>query len=144
MNDDIEKLLSGLSPRGAATELRPRVLAAVADELQAVPPSPWLRPAALAVAASLLVGIALNVCVSQAVDRRLTELLGSLPVARQDAQRAVAEYNAILQQLIAESQGPATKPRPAVAPRGAVDGETDDHGSMLNGAPARPRVTDVC
>jgi hypothetical protein len=143
MNDDIEKLLSGLTPRGAGPELRPRVLAAVAEQLQAAP-SPWLRRSALAVAASLLVGIALNVWVNQAADRRLVQLLGPLPPASQDAQRALAEYNAVLQELIAETQNPAITPRPAAAPRGADDRARDGDGFMLNGAPARPPAEAWC
>jgi len=144
MNDDIEELLSRLTPCGAGPDLRPRVMAAVADELQAAPYSPWLRRAAMAVAASLLVAIALNVWVSQAADRRLAQLIGPPPATSQNAQRMLAEYNAVLQQLIAESQNPVIKPRSAAAPRGASDGPTDGRGFMLNGAPARPTVAASC
>ena len=44
--------------------------------------SPWLRRAALAVAASLLVGIAMNVWASMASQRHLARLLGPPPVSK--------------------------------------------------------------
>jgi hypothetical protein len=144
MNDDIERLLSRLTPRGAGPPLRPRVLAAVAGELQAAKPSPWLRRAALGVAASLLVGIALNVYVSTTADRRLAQLLGPPPAAGRNAERMLAEYNDVLQQLIAESQNPALTPRPAATPRGEATDPKNRGGFMLNGDPARPTTTASC
>jgi hypothetical protein len=143
MNEDLEQLLSRLTPRGPGPQLRPRVLAAVADELQS-PPSPWLRRAALGVAAALVVGIALNVWVSTAADRQLAQLLGPLPAASQNAERMLAQYNAVLQQLIAESQNPALAPRPAATPRDEATDPRGRGGFMLNGDPARPTVTTLC
>ncbi len=61
MNDNnIERRLRQVTARGASPELRPRVLAAVADQLRTGRPLPSrgpLRPA-LAIAASLLAGLA--------------------------------------------------------------------------------------
>jgi hypothetical protein len=85
MNDDIEGRLQQMTPRGAPPELRPRVLAAVADQLRTGPPLPShgpLRPA-LAIAASLLAGLALNYWVNDAIDRRLAIVFGPRPVPRQ-------------------------------------------------------------
>ena len=44
MNDDIERRLRQVTPRGAPPELRPRVLAAVADQLRLATPLPSRRP----------------------------------------------------------------------------------------------------
>jgi len=44
--------------------------------------SPWLRRAAMAVAASLLLGIVLNVWVSKASERRLAQLFGPPPISK--------------------------------------------------------------
>jgi hypothetical protein len=82
MNDEIEQLLSRLTPRGARPELRPQVLDAVASQLRAEPASPWLRWSALAVAASLLAGIGLNVWVSRASERHLARLFGPPPISK--------------------------------------------------------------
>ena len=110
MNDDIEQRLSHLTPRGLRPDLRGQVLGAVASELDSEsrvgqaqrspttsgdktcrmpdsvsrqpPPSPWLRRAALAVAASLLLGIGLNLWASQASERRLAQLFGPPPVSK--------------------------------------------------------------
>jgi hypothetical protein len=116
MNDDIEQLLGQLTPRGVRPELRPQILAAVAGELQAEPASPWLRRSALAVAASLLLGIAMNIWANAVADRRLARLFGPPPVARRalDTQPqfagsrpsggvdALAGHYALLQELINE------------------------------------------
>jgi hypothetical protein len=83
MNRDIEQLLGGLKPRGVGPELRPRVLAAVQRRLIAEPASPWLRRASLAVAASLLAGIAMNVGASVMAVRRMAQILGPAPVPKQ-------------------------------------------------------------
>ena len=90
MNDDIEQLLGRLTPRGVRPELRPQVLAAVASQLEAEPASPWLRRSALAVAASLLVGIAMNIWASHAAERRLARLFGPPPVSKQAMELANA------------------------------------------------------
>jgi hypothetical protein len=138
MNDDIERLLSELTPRGAGPELRPHVLAAVADQLEAARPSPWLRRAAIGVAASLLVGVALNVWVSLVADRQLAQLLGPPPAAGQNAEQMLAQYNAVLQRLIAESQNSTGQPRPAVAPHDDAADPRDRRGFMRNGVPVEP------
>ena len=43
MNDDIEQRLGRLTPRGVRPELRPQILAAMANQLEVEPASPWLR-----------------------------------------------------------------------------------------------------
>ena len=90
MNDDIEQLLGRLTPRGVRPELRPQVLAAVASQLEAEPASPWLRRSALAVAASFLVGIAMNIGASEMAERRLAQLFGPPPVSKQAMELANA------------------------------------------------------
>jgi len=90
MNDDVEQLLGRLTPRGVRPEMRPQVLAAVASELEAEPASPWLRRAALAVAASLLVGIAMNVWTSMASERHLAQLYGPPPMSKRAMELAKA------------------------------------------------------
>jgi hypothetical protein len=104
MNDDVEQRMSRLTPRGVRPELLEKVLGAVTDELQAAPkgteevvgemssssevrlrqppPSPWLRRAAAAVAASLLLGILLNIWVNKAADRRWAALFGPPPISK--------------------------------------------------------------
>jgi hypothetical protein len=89
-NDDIEQVLGSVTPGGLRAELRPRVLAAVATELRTERTSPWLRRAALAVAASLLVSLALNLWASHVSQRRLARLLGPPPVSRQAQELAQA------------------------------------------------------
>lgn len=142
MNDDAEQLLERLKPRGVRPEVRPRVLAAVEDELR--PASPWLRRSAMAVAASIFLGVALNVWVARAADRRMVRYFGDAPVVTQDSRRAYAEYNAIVQQLLAEMQSPFCnlpdrRTAPA-APRGAMD----DRGVKYDGSSARPTVAAFC
>jgi hypothetical protein len=50
----------------------------------------WLRRAAMAVAASLLLGVALNVWVSRSSERRLAQLFGPPPVSREAMELAKA------------------------------------------------------
>jgi hypothetical protein len=90
MNDDMEQLLGRLTPRGVRPELRPQVLAAVASQLKAEPASPWLRRSAWAVAASILVGIAMNIGVSVRAERRLAQLYGPPSVSKQAMELANA------------------------------------------------------
>jgi hypothetical protein len=82
-NEDIEQLLGRLSPRGVPPELRPRVLAAVASRLQTRPETFWRRRFALAAAASILVGIGLNVWACKASDLRMARLFGPSPLSKQ-------------------------------------------------------------
>ena len=88
MNDDIERRLRQVTPRGAPPELRSRVLAAVAGELHAVTHSRRTHRPGLAVAAALLAGLALNYWVNDTLDRRLAIVLGPPPVHRQAAEIA--------------------------------------------------------
>jgi hypothetical protein len=96
MNEDIERRFRRVSPRGAPPELRPRVLAAIADEL----PPPISRPSrrafypGLAAAAGVLIGVASNFWVTDALDRRLAIVLGPPPVSRQ-AEEIAAEVASI-------------------------------------------------
>jgi hypothetical protein len=78
MDNDIERLLKDISPLGAPPELRPRVLAAVADELRCAPPLPSRRSyrPALLTAAALVASVALNLWVNDRIDRRLTVAFG--------------------------------------------------------------------
>jgi hypothetical protein len=105
MNDDLEQVLSELTPRGVRPELRPRVLEAVASQLRAKPPSRWLRLAALATAASILVAIGLNVAVNRSADRNLAQLVGP-PPAHSDGESMTAYY-AALGRIINELQTPS-------------------------------------
>jgi hypothetical protein len=82
MNDDIEQLLGRLTPRGVRAELRPQVLAAVEGQLQAEPASPWLWRSAVAVAALLVLGIGMNIGVSEMSRRRMAQLFGPPPVSK--------------------------------------------------------------
>ena len=119
MNDDIEQRLGRLTPRGVRPELRPRVLAAVANELEVAPASPWLRRSALAVAASLFLGIAMNIWVNEASERRLAELFGPAFMSNQamevaesggkntDMPAAYARYCAAVIQLSDDLQSTA-------------------------------------
>ncbi len=82
MNDDIEQVLQRLTPRGAMADLRPRVLATVVAELRADTTSPWLRRSALVMAASIVLGIGLNIWATKASERRLAQLFGPPPVSQ--------------------------------------------------------------
>jgi len=81
MNDDLEQRLERLQPRGAAAELREHVLDAVAEEL-AAPTRRWRPRLGVAVAASLLMSLALNIWVSKSADRRMARLYGPRPVPK--------------------------------------------------------------
>jgi hypothetical protein len=90
MNDDIEQRLGHLTPRGPRAELRPQVLAAVAGQLQADRESRRFRRSALVVAASIVLGVALNIGLSRASDRRIAKLLGPPPLSKQALE--IAEF----------------------------------------------------
>jgi hypothetical protein len=87
MIDDIEHRLRQVRTRGAPPELRPRVLAAVAEQLRPATPLPSRRPfrPALAVAAALLASLGLNFWVNDRLDRRLAIVFGPPPLHRQAA-----------------------------------------------------------
>ena len=90
MNDEIERRLRRMSPRGAPPELRPRILAAVAAELgDPAPPSSRrrFRPA-LAASFAVIFGLALNYWANVDIDRRLAMVLGPRVVSRQAAEIA--------------------------------------------------------
>jgi hypothetical protein len=89
-HEEIEQALRRATLRGVRPELRPRVLAAVASQLQTEPASPWLRRSALAVAASLLLAVAMNIWASRAADRRLAQLFGPPPVSKRAMELAKA------------------------------------------------------
>ena len=126
MNDgnQVEQRLRGLTPRGTDPGLRGRVLAAVGRELAADRVSPWGRRLGLAVAASLLLGVVLNVWVNKASDRRLARLYGPPPVPRQIAEVAEAVASVtdaeigsrMEQQLVA-----VWRSRAAALPQRAID-----------------------
>jgi hypothetical protein len=90
MNDEIERRLHQMTPRGAPAELRLRVLAAVDEPLRPVTPLPSRRSfrPALAVAIGVLASLALNFWVSDQLDRRLAIVLGPPPVRQQAAEIA--------------------------------------------------------
>jgi len=88
MNDDIERRLRQVTPRGAPPELRPRVLAAVAGELNAATYSRGTHHLALAVAAAVLASLALNYWVNDTLDRRFAIVLGPPSVHREAAEIA--------------------------------------------------------
>jgi len=90
MSDEIERLLGQVTPPGAPSELRARVLVAVAAELRLGPKvqsRPGFRPG-LTAAASLLAAVALHYWVNDSVNHRLARALGPLPVRRQAAEIA--------------------------------------------------------
>ena len=92
MNDDIEQLLRPIDaprrPPGVASAGAGGGGEPIADG--GMPASPWLRRSALAVAASLLVGIAMNIGASQMAERRLAQLFGPPPVSKQAMELANA------------------------------------------------------
>jgi hypothetical protein len=91
MSDELESYLGRLTPRGAPTELRERVLAEVSRVLLARPPRRWTRWAGVALAASFLLAVGLNLAVEQAQQARLAEIYGpeSVPRALTEVTRAV-------------------------------------------------------
>jgi hypothetical protein len=80
-----ERALRRATPRGADPGLRQEVLAAVRRELAADRGSAWQRRLGLAVAASLLLAVALNIWVNKASEQRLARLYGPQPVPRKIA-----------------------------------------------------------
>jgi hypothetical protein len=90
MNNDMERRLRQVRPRGASPELRPRVLAAVVNQLGAGTPLPssWRTRPGLAVATALFASLALNYWVNDSLDRRLAVVLGPPPVDKQTAEIA--------------------------------------------------------
>ena len=81
MNDDIERRLRQVTTRGAPPELRPRVLAAVAEQLQPATPLPSrrsFRPHLLSPPLCLQPGAQL--LGERQLDRRLAIVLGPPPV----------------------------------------------------------------
>lgn len=90
VENEMAQILRQATPRGVRPELRPRVLAAVASQLQTEPASPWLRRSALAVAASLFLGIAMNIWANHLAERRLAQLFGASPVSKRAMELAEA------------------------------------------------------
>ena len=89
-SDSLEELLGQVTPQPAPPGLRPQVLKAITQELETVRGSPWLRRAAIAVAASLLLGCVLNMVVNQRADTRLAQIFGPPQISRQAAEMAKA------------------------------------------------------
>ncbi len=87
---DVEHLLDRLTPRGVRPELRPEVLAAVESQLEEGTASAWPWRSALAVAALLLLGIAMNVGVNKVAERRMAQLFGPPPISKQAMELANA------------------------------------------------------
>lgn len=88
MNDDVERILSNLTPRGAPPDLRGRVLRAVAAELAVNRRAPPLLTrldvrAALAVAAALFLGVLLNIWIIYTDDASQARLCGNRPLPRE-------------------------------------------------------------
>ena len=82
MNDDAERLLQEVTPRGARAELRGQVLDAVGAELATRPAGRFQRRAARAVAASVLISVVLNVWLVTSSNRRRAALYGPAPIPR--------------------------------------------------------------
>jgi hypothetical protein len=92
MNDDVERLLGQLTPRGAPAALRTRVLDAVAGQLPDAPATPerpdaasrfrWDRWLAVGVAASVLIALGLNLWAARLGDARLAAIYGPQPEPR--------------------------------------------------------------
>jgi hypothetical protein len=87
MNDDLERSLRNLTARGAPAHLRAEVLEAVADELAVTRPETTRRAAwdfriGMAVAASLIMGVVLNVWAIRSDDSRRARLYGPDPLPR--------------------------------------------------------------
>jgi hypothetical protein len=91
-DDNLQRLLNELTPQGVRPEVRPQVLEAVANELlkEKEKPSRRLRCATLATAASILLGIGMNVWVSKASERRMAQIFGPPPVSKQAMELAEA------------------------------------------------------
>jgi len=86
MSSDSERFLERLTPRGAPPPLRERVLDSVTRELAVRPAAHWSRWAWGALAASLLLGVALNVGLERAHEAKLAEIYGPKPVPREVAE----------------------------------------------------------
>jgi len=88
MSDDLEPFLGRLRPRGAHPPLRQRVLEGVSRELRARPRPRW---AGVALAASFVLAVGLNLAVDRAQQTRLAALYGPEPVPQSlaDVTRAV-------------------------------------------------------
>jgi hypothetical protein len=83
MSGDLERLLEQLTPRGAPAPLREQVLAEVGRELRPGPSVRLRRWGWAALAASLFLGVALNLGVTRAHEARLAQIYGPEPVPRQ-------------------------------------------------------------
>jgi hypothetical protein len=91
MTDELPEIFDRLKPQPAPPELRPRVLAAVERELTRRKKPRWERAFELGVAASLLVGVGLNVWQWRGDGHRQASVHGPLPAAaREELVDAVA------------------------------------------------------
>jgi hypothetical protein len=116
MNEDLPQPFGRLTPRPAPNELRARVLGAVANELARRKTPRWERVFECAVAASLALGIGLNVWLERADEAWQARVYGPLPVSRAiaDVAQAVASVTDAqtgqwIQQRLSESR-PARPP----------------------------------
>jgi len=87
-DDHVEQALRRVTPRGAGPGLRERVLAAIGRELSADPLARWERRLGLAVAASIALGIVLNVWAVRTDRQCQARLYGPPPIPRQIADLA--------------------------------------------------------
>lgn len=88
MKNDIQRILESLTPCGAPADLRGRVLESVARELPVIRRSPtrrarWDLRIAMAVAASLILGVVLNIGAIRSDDARQARLYGPDPLPRE-------------------------------------------------------------
>jgi len=100
MSDEVENMLGTVTPNGAPSGLRARVLAATGDELAVTPQRPRTRrrfPIGLATAAALLLGMGADRLADRLNEERLGRAFGPRPISP-----AVME----LAQDVAEVAGP--------------------------------------
>ncbi|MBI3838111.1 MAG: hypothetical protein HY288_09275 [Planctomycetia bacterium] len=80
MNDDLPEGFQHMMPQGAPAELRPRALTAVSRELARQSTPRWERMVELAVAASLALGVGLNVWCWRAEEGWQMRVYGPVPI----------------------------------------------------------------
>ncbi|OJW17790.1 MAG: hypothetical protein BGO49_26685 [Planctomycetales bacterium 71-10] len=128
MNDDVERRLSGLTPRGSPDGLRARILRAVDEELarETAAPRPRRRfPAGLATAAALLLSVWLNHRANQSSDALIDRAFGPRPVSP----RAIAIAGDIAEVAGPEAGRWALDRLSVQAPAGVAD--LDRHAAEL-------------
>ncbi|MHC4176791.1 MAG: hypothetical protein ACYSWU_04750 [Planctomycetota bacterium] len=119
-DNHVERELQRLTPRGSRPELREQVLAAVGRELSARPVSRWERRLGLAVAASILLGVVLNVWAVRSDRRSRARLYGPRPVPKRIADIAEgveSVTDAEIGQLVQQQLSAAWWSRPTPPPQ---------------------------